>query len=116
MPDVMHRVLIAEDEDLIALVLGEMLSDLGHRVVAVAERVEEGVELARDADIDLAILDINLDGGLSMPIADVLTARGIPYIFATGGTVRLEAPYASHFVLRKPFTQAALRAALETTP
>ena len=79
-----RRVLVIEDEMMIAMLLEDMLADLGHQVVGVAGRLDVALELARDADADLAILDVDLGGESSFPVAEVLTSRGLPFLFATG--------------------------------
>lgn len=103
------RVLVVEDEALIALLLEDMLQDLGHAVVGPALRLEEGLRLAASAEFDLAVLDVNLGGQPSTPIARALEARGIPFLFATGyGAEGLLPEYRRSGLLRKPFTQGDL--------
>lgn len=98
------RVLIVEDEMTIAFMIEDMLVDLGHAVVEIAMRLPEAIEAARTLDVDFAILDVNLDGHRSFPVADVLIARGIPFAFATGyGAAGIEEPYRARSVLAKPF-------------
>ncbi len=79
-----RRILIVEDEMLVAMNLEDMLQELGHEVVAVAARIPQALTLASNSDINLAILDLNLSGALSFPVADVLRGRYIPFMFATG--------------------------------
>ena len=79
-----RRVLIVEDEVLLAMYLEDLLTELGHEVVGQATRIDEAMELARESDIDFAFLDINVVGTKSFPIADILRQRGIPFAFATG--------------------------------
>lgn len=108
------RILIVEDEMLVAMLIEDLLLELGHQPVGPAMRLEPALEQAATADIDMAILDINLAGKRSFPVADCLTARGIPFIFASGyGTAGLEPPYLSALVLQKPFDHNQLRAALK---
>ena len=78
------RALIVEDEGLIAMVVEAYLEDLGYTVLAIAAQLEEGMEAAREAAIDIAVLDVNLAGKVSYPIAEILLERGIPFLFATG--------------------------------
>ncbi|WP_084582214.1 response regulator [Sphingomonas azotifigens] len=105
------RVLIVEDEMTIAFLIEDMLEDLGHQVVAVAMRLSEAVEVARQVEADLAILDINLDGHVSFPVADILAERAIPFAFATGyGALGLEGAYRERPVLAKPFLREHLAA------
>lgn len=109
-----RRVLVVEDEMMIALLLEDMLADLGHRVVAVAGRLDAALELARETDADLAILDVNLNGEASFPVAEVLTERGLPFLFATGyGSPGLSAPFEDAVTLKKPFELEDLSQALQ---
>jgi CheY-like chemotaxis protein len=100
-----RRILVVEDEVMIAMLLEDMLADLGYEVVGPANRLEDGLALAHAADVDLAVLDVNLNGMLSTPIAQVLTQRGIPFVIATGyGSGGLDDPGDAQHVLKKPFT------------
>jgi CheY-like chemotaxis protein len=104
------RILVVEDEMTIAFMIEDMLTDLGHVVVEIAMRLPDAVKVAADLDIDLAILDVNLDGHRSFPVAEVLTGRGIPFAFATGyGSAGIEQPFKNRPVLMKPFLQADLQ-------
>jgi DNA-binding response OmpR family regulator len=109
------RVLIVEDEMLIAMMLQDMLADAGLEVEGVASSLNAGIELASKADFDLAILDINLNGEEVYPVAEILQRRGIPFIFSTGygaGGVRSGFDGAPQVV--KPFQQDLLMAAMKT--
>ncbi len=89
---------------LVAMNLEDMLQELGHEVVAVAARIPQALTLASNSDINLAILDLNLSGALSFPVADVLRGRYIPFMFATGyGFHGLTEGYQSEYVLGKPY-------------
>jgi PAS domain S-box-containing protein len=106
------RILIVEDEALVALQLQEDLENDGHHVVGPARCLEQGVSLALSEDIDAALVDVSLGRETSTPIADQLLARNIPFAFATGysdGTMlperlrkvpRLNKPYALDEVRR----------------
>ena len=103
------RVLVVEDEMLVAMLIEDMLQDLGHVPIGPATRLEAGIKLADDETLDLAILDVNLGGAKSFPIADLLTARGVPVIFATGyGIGGVDQRFAAFPVIAKPFSRAAL--------
>ena len=78
------RLLIVEDSFLVLLTVEGMCEDLGWEVVGPATRLDEALLLARTADFDAALLDVNLDGEMSWEVADVLTTRGIPFTFSTG--------------------------------
>jgi CheY-like chemotaxis protein len=104
-----RRVLVVEDEILIGMLLEDMLGDLGYTVAATAARVDEGVKLAREVEVDFAILDVNLNGQDVYPVAEVLANRGIPFVFATGyGEHGLPAAYQHRPTLQKPFQQDTL--------
>ncbi|MBX7279219.1 response regulator [Pseudomonas sp. ERGC3:05] len=79
-----RRVLVVEDEMTIALMIEEMLLDLGAEVIGPESRLDAALRLAGEASIDAAILDVNIRGGNSYPVADVLVQRGIPFIFCSG--------------------------------
>lgn len=107
------RVLIVEDEVLLSLELEDLLTDLGHEVVGQATRMDKGLVLAREIAIDLAILDVNVAGSPSFPIADILRQRGIPFLFATGyGAEGLLDGYRHEATLGKPYDPAALARAV----
>ena len=78
------RVLVADDETLIAMLLADMLDDLGSEVVGPAYTYEDAMELARTCEFDWAILDLNMEGQSTLPVAQVLRGRGIPFVFASG--------------------------------
>ena len=79
-----RRVLVVEDEMTIALMIEEMLHDLGAQVIGPESRLDAALRLAGEAPIDAAILDVNIRGGNSYPVADILAERGIPFIFCSG--------------------------------
>src|ERR1700743_2182895 len=76
------RVLIVEDEIIVALFLEDLLAELGYDVAGVASRVDEA--MARESDYHLAVLDVHLNGKPVFEFADRLAARGTPFLFATG--------------------------------
>ncbi len=99
-----RRVLVIEDEVIVGMLLEDMLDELGCEVAAISTHIEEAMQLARTLEIDLAILDINLGGKQSFPVADVLKDRGVPFMFATGyGAQILKPPYSGTPTLQKPF-------------
>lgn len=99
-----HRILVVEDEFLIRMLLEDMLADLGYALAGVAGRLDEATQLAKTADFDLAILDVNLDGQDVYPVADLLSSRGVPFMFVTGyGGRGLPEKYRSRPTLQKPF-------------
>ena len=78
------RVLLVEDELLVAMAVQEMFDELGYEVVGPVARLDEAIAAARSESLDAALLDISLAGTLSYPVADVLVARGVPFVFASG--------------------------------
>ncbi|MCJ2037308.1 response regulator [Methylobacterium sp. J-068] len=98
-----RRVLLVEDESLVAMLGEDMLLELGCEV-ELAMRLDKALSLARGGDFDMAILDVNLGETCSYPIADVLFERCIPFIFATGyGTAGIEPAYNAIPVMQKPY-------------
>ena len=108
------RILLVEDETLVALLLEDMLADLGYTVLGPMARVKNALDIVRRDKFDLAILDVNLNGEETYPIADELTARGIPFFFSTGYfQTTLHPPYQNHPTLQKPFQQRDLEKILK---
>jgi CheY-like chemotaxis protein len=117
------RVLIVEDETLIAMLLETMIADLGGAVVGSATRLDRALEIVRDPSIrvDLAVIDVNLGGEEAFPVAEALAALGVPFAFSTGyGNSGLPPLWRSRPTLQKPFTEAQvstiLREALAPPP
>ena len=103
------RVLVVEDDVMISMLIEDMLTDLGCRIVGPAARSQEALALLRDIEIDCAILDINLGGDPVNPVADLLRERGVPFAFATGyGEGGLRDIDRDVSILQKPFGQAQL--------
>jgi len=98
------RVLLVEDEALIAMLMEDMLVDYSCEVTAAISRVDEAIVAARSQSFDLAFIDVNLNGVSAYPVADVLRERGIPFAFVTGyGAAGGDKTYADVPVLQKPF-------------
>jgi CheY-like chemotaxis protein len=107
------RVLVVEDEVLVAWVLEEMLTELECKVVGPAARVSQALAMVSAEEIDLAILDINLNGQKSYPVADALTAHGVPFAFSTGYNAdSMPDNYRGFPMLQKPYSQSDLSATL----
>jgi DNA-binding NtrC family response regulator len=99
-----RRVLLVEDEFLVALTLEEALRDAGCVVLGPIPRVEKAVPVAREEAIDVALLDVNLAGEKVYPVAQALSERDVPFIFMTGyERVGLPATYADRPAISKPF-------------
>lgn len=116
-----RRVLVVEDEMTIVLIIEDALCDLGAEIVGPASRVDAAISLATEASIDAAILDINIRGGNSYPVADVLVARGIPFVFSSGySDWALDERHRDRPRLSKPFSPEQLKESvlhlLETPP
>jgi CheY-like chemotaxis protein len=109
------KVLVVEDEVMVGLLAEDILQDLGHSVVGPIARLEKAVEAACHETLDLAMLDINLDGQDVFPVADVLDRRQIPVIFVSGyGGCRLRTCDNSKPILQKPYLKEQLRTAIAT--
>ncbi|MDB5707380.1 MAG: transcriptional regulator [Sphingomonas bacterium] len=110
-----HRILIVEDEPLIAMMLEDFLDVLGKQMAGIADSVADALALIEAGGIDAAILDVNLRGGeKSWPIAAALAARGVPFVLATGGsTDSIADGYRDRPTLPKPFTMDAVAKALD---
>ena len=108
-----RRILVVEDEPLLAMLLEDVLGEHGARVVGPAFNLAQGLSLAESAEIDGAILDINLGGQESYPIANVLHARAVPFLFATA-YAHDDNPYADRApLLLKPYHLRAVLDAVE---
>ena len=109
------RVLLVEDETLVAMLLEDMVTDLGGTVIGSASRLGRALEIVSDpaTTIDLAVLDVNLGGEEAFPVATRLAERGVPFVFSTGyGNAGLPADWRSRPTLQKPFTQEQVRKVL----
>ena len=111
------RCLVVDDEFLIALDLQEMLEQAGAAEVVCAGHVGDALEAVRAGRFDLAVLDLHLgrSGGTSLPVAEVLSAAGTPFVFLTG--MRADAVqthgYPAAPVVEKPYEAANLMAAIQ---
>ena len=109
-----RRVLIVEDESLVAMLLETILEDMECIPVGPASNIDDGEILARDTEnLDAALLDVNVAGRQVFPVAEVLKARGVPFVFSTGyGEGGLPEEWRGQPTIQKPFTEAAIRDAL----
>jgi CheY-like chemotaxis protein len=103
-----RRVLVVEDEMLLLMTLEDMLADLGCEAVTSASTVKQALALAAAQVFDIAMLDVNLNGHESYPIADALAERGVPVLFSTGYGNGITAGYRDRPVLKKPYNHADL--------
>jgi CheY-like chemotaxis protein len=108
-----RRVLVVEDESLVAMLLETMLEDMGCTPVGPASTVDEGLKLASEERLDAALLDVNVAGTPVFAVAEALEARGIPLVFSTGyGEGGLPEHWRGRPTVQKPFTEAVIRDAL----
>jgi CheY-like chemotaxis protein len=108
-----RRVLVVEDEMLVLIMIEDMLADLGCKSVASAATIEKALALINAQVFDAALLDMNLSGNDSHPVAEALFARGVPFVYSTGNTGHsLREGYFDRPVLKKPFKYEELAAIL----
>ena len=113
-----ETIFVVEDEMMVALLLESMLEELGFRVLGPVGTLEEALEVSKYGNFDAAILDVNINGARIYPVAEALSRRGKPFLFATGyGHSGLPPSYGKCPVLQKPYPienlQNALRRVLE---
>lgn len=109
-------VFLVEDEVMIRMMVADMLEELGHRVAAEAGEIGEAMKLVPSMEFDLAILDVNVNGKVITPVAELIQAKGRPFIFATGyGTSGLPPEYRERPALQKPFQIETLAQMIATT-
>lgn len=109
----MARILIVEDEMLIAMLVEDIVLSLGHEVVGPAMRLETAIRAVEEEEFELAILDLNLAGQLSLPVADRLKELDIPFMFASGyGDSGLTGTHSDALMVQKPFSPRQLESAL----
>ncbi len=106
------RVLLVEDEPIIAMTAEDMLRAIGCDVVACAQTLAEALAAANRGGFDVAMLDINLNGEASLPVADDLKAAGTPFIFSTGYGADGCGPHRDVPLVTKPYRTIDLEQAL----
>jgi CheY-like chemotaxis protein len=98
------RILVLDDEPLISMLMEDWLKELGCEVVGPAGSLKAALDLAESAQLDGAILDVNLAGQNSFSLANALRLRGIPFAFATGDSgIDEDAGFSDPILLSKPF-------------
>ena len=108
-----NRVMVVEDEALVAMAIRESLDELGFSVVGPFSRISEAIIALRNNRVDAAVLDVNLGGELVYPLADILTAEHVPFVFVTGyGAEEIDSRFSTVPILQKPIEPNALRAVL----
>ena len=109
------RVLVVEDEYLVAILIEEILQSAGCVVMGPVPRLPEALDAIDHEDYDVAVLDVNLAGERVNPVADALSERNVPFLFVTGyGTNALPSEYAERPHICKPFRMAELIGALSS--
>lgn len=104
-----RRVLVVEDEMLVLMNIESMLADLGCECVTAAATVDQALAQLESHDFDAAVVDVNLNGRESYPVADALAVRGVPFAFSTGYSDEgMRDAYRDRPVLRKPYQQEGL--------
>ena len=110
------RILVVEDELMIVLMLESLLLEAGFEVVDVATKVEAALAFVEAGAFDVAILDANLAGVSSAPVAVALTARSVPFLVVSGyATAQQNGAFAAGLHVQKPFQTEALIEALRST-
>ena len=110
------RVLVVEDEMMVAMLLEDMLDELGYSIVGPCAHIDEALKAARELEFDAALLDFNLNGKNTYPVAWTLRERKIPFLFATGyGSSILNHDFMGIPLLQKPFQRRDLEWALRRT-
>lgn len=108
-----RRILIVEDESLVAMLLETILEDMGCTPVGPASSIDEGLRLVSSEQLDGALLDVNVAGRQVFPVAEALRERGVPFVFSTGyGEGGLPDEWRGQRTIQKPFTEAAVHEAL----
>jgi CheY-like chemotaxis protein len=108
-----RSILIVEDETIVAMLIEDLLEDLGCEVAGIASRLDEAVEKVSALPFDAAILDVNLNGHQTYPLAELLREKGCPFVLATGyGTATLPEGMDGVPVISKPFDLHDLERAL----
>jgi CheY-like chemotaxis protein len=108
-------VFLVEDEVMIRMMVADMLEELGFSVAAEAGEINEAMKLAQTAKFDIAILDVNVNGKVISPVAELIKSRNLPFIFATGyGSSGLPEEYRDRPALQKPFQLETLGKMIET--
>jgi CheY-like chemotaxis protein len=107
------RILIVEDEAIIAMTAEDMIEEIGCVVAGVAAHLEDALARAKGGGFDVVMLDINLNGMQSLPVAALLAETGLPFVFTTGyGLTGLGADFPDVPVLSKPYRADQLRSAI----
>ena len=108
-------VFLVEDEVMIRMMVADMLEELGYSVAAEAGEISEAIRLVQSTEFDFAILDVNVNGKVISPVAELIDLRNIPFVFATGyGSSGLPEEYRDRPALQKPFQIESLAQVIDT--
>ncbi|MFZ0425071.1 MAG: response regulator [Xanthobacteraceae bacterium] len=109
-PEEKPRLLLVEDEALVAMMIQETLADLGFNVIGPVSTASGALAAARESYFDAAVLDINLGDGLVYTVAEILEKRGVPFVFVTGYDAdSIDARFGGVPVLQKPIERDMLQ-------
>ena len=109
-------VFLVEDEVMIRMMVADMLEELGYGIAAEAGEISEALKLVPSTDFDFAILDVNVNGKVITPVAELIRVKGRPFIFATGyGSSGLPPEYRDRPALQKPFQLETLAQVIDST-
>lgn len=107
-------ILLVEDEALIRMMIAEVVEELGHSVAGEASNITDALRLAETATFEFAILDINVGGSRIDLVVEIISSRGVPFVFASGyGAAGVPACFSDRPVLQKPFLIERLAEAIE---
>jgi DNA-binding response OmpR family regulator len=104
----MHRILVVEDENLLAMELAWLVQEAGYAVLGPERSVAEALKVLRTMTVDLALLDVALGGETAFPLSSMLERLGVPFIFLTDNPALLPAEYCARPLVPKPWQPAAL--------
>ena len=111
------RVLLVEDEALVAMMIQETLAEFGFQVIGPVSTASEALASARDSRFDAAVLDINLGDGMVYSVAELLSKRGVPFVFVTGYDAdSVDARFAGVPILQKPIERNMLQKVFAQRP
>ena len=110
------KVLVLEDETLVSMMVEDMLMDLGCEIVGPFARLDQAITAVNaGAQVDLALLDVNLGGERSFPLAEILAEKGVPFVFTTGyDESGMPDPWRGRPSLRKPFMMHEMSTVLKS--
>jgi two-component SAPR family response regulator len=108
------QILVVEDEPIIGMLIEDMLIEIGCKNIEAVVSIDSALKFLADARPDFAILDVNLNGAQSYPVAALLKSRKIPFVFVSGyDAAALDAAYADVQILQKPFRIGDLDSAID---